>query len=103
MSWFWVFLAPIAVITLIDQGSKIKKLTKRVNRIEKQLKGSADMSRLLAELKGQKATVIIGGLGLEWEIQDLDEDWVRLSRTDKKGTVTTQLTRLEDIDSVTLK
>ncbi|WP_067193121.1 hypothetical protein [Streptococcus sp. DD10] len=103
MSLYGVCLALFAFVALIEQGSKIKKLTKRVRRLEKHEKGSSAMSRLLEELKGQKATVIINGFGMEWEILDVDEDWVKLTRTDKKGNVETQLKRVEDIQSVSLK
>ena len=36
------------------------------------------MSRLLEELKGQ--TVTVNGFRTEYEIMDIDEDWVKLSR-----------------------
>lgn len=42
------------------------------------------MSRLLEELKGQTATVLVSGVGFEYEILDIDEDWVKLSRENKK-------------------
>ena len=39
------------------------------------------MSRLLEELKGQTvSTVTVNGFGTEYEIMDIDEDWVKLSR-----------------------
>ena len=42
------------------------------------------MSRLLEELKGQTATVTVDGFGAEYEILDIDEDWVKLSRETNK-------------------
>lgn len=42
------------------------------------------MSRLLEELKGQTVTVTVNGFGTEYEIIDIDEDWVKLSRENKK-------------------
>lgn len=42
------------------------------------------MSRLLEELKGQTATVTVDGGGFEYEIIDIDEDWVKLTRVNHK-------------------
>ena len=56
-----------------------KRLNRRIRRLEKQVKGNQDMSRLLEELKGQTATVTVDGVGFEYEIIDIDEDWVKLT------------------------
>jgi len=38
----------------------------------------------------------------DWLVVDVDEDWVKLSKTDKKGQKKTKLMRIEDIRSVEL-
>ena len=38
----------------------------------------------------------------DWLVVDVDEDWVKLSKTDKKGQTKTKLMRIEDIRSVEL-
>ncbi len=55
------------------------------------------MSRLLEELKGQTATVTVDGVGFEYEIIDIDEDWVKLTRVNNKQQRETKLVRIEDI------
>lgn len=42
------------------------------------------MSRLLEELKGQTVTVTVNGFGTKYEIMDIDEDWVKLTRVNNK-------------------
>lgn len=86
----------------VSSEKKIKRLNKRINRLEKQVKGNQDMSRLLEELKGQTATVLVSGVGFEYEILDIDEDWVKLSRENKKKEKETKLVRIEDIQGIQL-
>ena len=69
---------------------------------EKQVKGNQEMSRLLEELKGQTATVTVDGFGAEYEILDIDEDWVKLSRETNKQQKETKLVRIEDIQDIQL-
>ena len=57
------------------------------------------MSRLLEELKGQTVTVTVNGFGTEYEIMDIDEDWVKLSRVIKQHRVT-KLVRIEDVELI---
>ena len=61
LSLFWLYF-------IQAQKKKIKRLNKRIRRLEKQVKGNQDMSRLLEELKGQTATVLVSGVGFEYEI-----------------------------------
>ncbi|MGF0070103.1 aspartyl-tRNA synthetase [Streptococcus orisratti] len=42
------------------------------------------MSRLITNLIGQKVNIVMEDGRLEWEILDVDGDWVYLERTDKK-------------------
>ena len=37
-----------------------------------------------------------------WLVVDVDEEWVKLSMTDKKGQTKTKLIRIEDIRSIEL-
>ena len=55
------------------------------------------MSRLLEELKGQTVTVTVDGFGAKYEILDIDEDWVKLTRVNNKQQRETKLVRIEDI------
>ena len=102
MGAIWILFIPFLVIIYASSEKKIKRLNKRIRRLEKQVKGNQDMSRLLEELKGQTATVLVSGVGFEYEILDIDEDWVKLSRENKKKEKETKLVRIEDIQDVQL-
>ena len=98
MNILWIISIPFLVMFYTSSEKKIKRLNKR----EKQVKGNQDMSRLLEELKGQTATVTVNGFGTEYEIMDIDEDWVKLSRENKKKEKETKLVRIEDIQGIQL-
>ena len=102
MGVIWILFIPFLVIVYASSEKKIKKLNKRIKRLEKQVKGNQDMSRLLEELKGQTATVTVDGVGFEYEIIDIDEDWVKLTRVNNKQQSETKLVRIEDIQDVQL-
>ena len=102
MGAIWILFIPFLVIIYTSSEKKIKKLNKRIKRLEKQVKGNQDMSRLLEELKGQTATVTVDGVGFEYEIIDIDEDWVKLTRVINKQQSETKLVRIEDIQGVQL-
>ena len=102
MGAVWIIFIPFLVIIYASTEKKIKRLNKRIRRLEKQVKGNQDMSRLLEELKGQTATVTVDGVGFEYEIMDIDEDWVKLTRVNNKQQSETKLVRIEDIQDVQL-
>lgn len=102
MNTVWIIFILFLVMFYTSSEKKIKRLNKRIKRLEKQLKGNQDMSRLLEELKGQKATVMVNGFGTKYEILDIDEDWVKLSRENKKKEKKSKLVRIEDIQGIHL-
>lgn len=102
MGAIWILFIPFLVIVYASSEKKIKRLNRRIRRLEKQVKGNKEMSRLLEELKGQTATVTVNGFGTEYEIMDIDEDWVKLSRENKKKEKETKLVRIEDIQDIQL-
>ena len=100
MGTVWILFIPFLVLIYTSSDKKIKRLDKRIKRLEKQLKGNQDMSRLLEELKGQTVTVTVNGFGTAYEILDIDEDWVKLSRETNKQQRETKLVRIEDIQGI---
>lgn len=102
MGAIWILFIPFLLIVYASSEKKIKGLNRRIRRLEKQVKGNKEMSRLLEELKGQTATVTVDGVGFEYEIMDIDEDWVKLSREINKQQRETKLVRIEDIQGVQL-
>ena len=102
MGAVWIIFILFLIIIYASSEKKIKRLNKRIKRLEKQVKGNQDMSRLLEELKGQTATVLVSGVGFEYEILDIDEDWVKLTRMNHKQQRETKLVRIEDIQGIQL-
>ena len=98
--WVWIFF-PFLVLIYSSQSKKIKRLEKRLKVIERKEKGNTEMSRLLKEMIG-RTPVIVGQLfGTDnWEVVDVDEEWVKLRRVDKKGKEKFKLQRIEDIQTV---
>ena len=98
--WVWIFF-PFLVLIYMSQSKKIKRLEKRLKVIERKEKGNAEMSRLLKELIGEKPTIIGELFGTNnWEVVDVDEEWVKLRSVDKKGKEKFKLQRIEDIQTV---
>ena len=102
MKYIWLSFIPLLFLIYTGSEKKIKRLNKRIKRLEKQLKGNKEMSRLLEELKGQTATVTVSGVGFEYEILDIDEDWVKLTCVNNKQQRETKLVRIEDIQGIQL-
>lgn len=92
---------PLMIIFYLDHTQKVKKLENKIKKLERKEKGNIDMSRLLKELIG-RTPVIVGQLfGTDnWEVVDVDEEWVKLRRVDKKGKERFKLQRIEDIQTI---
>ena len=98
--WVWSFF-PFLVLIYLSQSQKIKRLERRLKVIERKEKGNTDMSRLLKELIGRTPVIAGQVFGTDnWEVVDMDEDWVKLRRVDKKGKEKFKLQRIEDIQTV---
>ena len=92
---------PLMIIFYLDHTQKVKKLENKIKKFERKEKGNTEMSRLLKEMIG-RTPVIVGQLfGTDnWEVVDVDEEWVKLRRVNKKGKEKFKLQRIEDIQAV---
>ena len=92
---------PLMIIFYLDHIQKVKKLENKIKKFERKEKGNTEMSRLLKELIG-RTPVIVGQLfgTHNWEVVDVDEEWVKLRRVDKKGKEKFKLQRIEDIQTI---
>ena len=92
---------PLMIIFYLDHTQKVKKLENKIKKFERKEKGNKEMSRLLKEMIG-RTPVIVGQLfGTDnWEVVDVDEEWVKLRRVDKKGKEKFKLQRIEDIQTI---
>ena len=92
---------PLVIMYYIYHSQKVKKLENKIKRIEQKQKGNKEMSRLLKELIGKTPTIVGEVFGTDnWEVVDVDEEWVKLRRVDKKGKEKFKLQRIEDIQTV---
>ena len=92
---------PLMIIFYLDHTQKVKKLENKFKRIEQKEKGNTDMSRLFKELIGKNPTIVGQVFGTDnWEVVDVDEEWVKLRRVDKKGKEKFKLQRIEDIQTI---
>ena len=97
----WVVFILFMIFFYSNNSKKIKKLENKIKKLERKEKGNAEMSRLLQEMIGKKP--IITGVYIgpgNWEVVDVDEEWVKLRRVDKKGKEKFKLQRIEDIQTV---
>ena len=100
MMWALGFV-PLVIMYYIYHSQKVKKLENKIKRIEQKEKGNIEMSRILKELIGKKPTIVGQLFGTDnWEVVDVDEEWVKLRRVDKKGKEKFKLQRIEDIQTV---
>lgn len=70
-------------------------------QVKRKEKGNAEMSRLLQEMIGKEPIITGVYIGPDnWEVVDVDEEWVKLRSVDKKGKEKFKLQRIEDIQTV---
>ena len=92
---------PLMIIFYLNHIQKVKKLENKIKRIEQKEKGNTEMSRLLKELIGRTPVIVGQVFGTDnWEVVDVDEEWVKLRRVDKKGKEKFKLQRIEDIQTI---
>ncbi|HFV3364822.1 TPA: hypothetical protein ACH9CA_001299 [Streptococcus pneumoniae] len=98
----WVLVFILFMIFFYSNNSKkIKKLENKIKKLERKEKGNAEMSRLLQEMIGKEPIITGVYIGPDnWEVVNVDEEWVKLRSVDKKGKEKFKLQRIEDIQTV---
>ena len=92
---------PLVIMYYIYHSQKVKKLENKIKKLERKEKGNIEMSRLLQEMIGKKPIITGVYIGPDnWEVVDVDEEWVKLRSVDKKGKEKFKLQRIEDIQTV---
>ena len=107
MNAFLWFLLPMTFMVFIFGIDSSNKLKRMIKSLERKRKGNKTMSQFLKEMIGKKPTIMSESIGtnnwlVNWLVVDVDEEWVKLSMTDKKGQTKTKLIRIEDIRSIEL-
>ncbi|HGL7532832.1 TPA: hypothetical protein ACKB2Y_001031 [Streptococcus pneumoniae] len=84
-----------------NNSKKIKKLENKIKKLERKEKEDAEMSRLLQEMIGKEPIITGVYIGPDnWEVVDVDEEWVKLRSVDNTGKEKFKLQRIEDIQTV---
>lgn len=99
------FFGVMAFMLCLYYGDKVDKLSRQVKKLDKQGKGANQMSAIFKELVNQSVKLEMDdwvSTQEAWMVLAVDEDWVKIQRTDKKGQVLTKIVRLDDIKSVEL-
>ncbi|MDU2560408.1 MAG: hypothetical protein E7C98_06290 [Streptococcus mitis] len=97
----WIVFILFMILFYSNNSKKIKKLENKIKKLERKEKGNAEMSRLLQEMIGKKPIITGVYIGPDnWEVVDVDEEWVKLRSVDKEGKEKFKLQRIEDIQTV---
>lgn len=86
---------------MLGLPAKVRRLEKKVRKMERE--GGSDMSELLKQMEGAKCTIrLTSGAQLPGDclVLAVDEEWLKVRITCKKGDETTKLIRTEDIAEV---
>ena len=96
----------LAIMLFLSIMGKFKRLQSKVKRLDKKVKGENQMSQLIQKMLNQVAKITFDSsfeTAYTWTILEVDDDWVKLQRTDKKGKVFTKIVRLDDIKSIDIE
>ena len=89
-------------LLLLSTSSKVKKLSRKLKRLEKGSRGKEEMSALLKELVGKKCVLfreddIVLGMPEPCHVLAVDDEWLKVTETNKKGAETTRIVRIDMI------
>ena len=97
---FTILFFFIIIMYCLSEGYKIKKLTKRIKKIEKKDVNKI-MSRLIKELVGKECLITFEeGDEINCTIVDYDEEWLRITYSDKKEKHFNKVVRIDSIYDV---
>lgn len=84
---------------------RVKKLEQKLKKMQTKMKGEFKMAKILSELKNKKVSLKLEDSALiltDVLIEDMDEEWIKYSISDKKGKKTTKICRIDSVESVEL-
>ena len=106
------WLGLISIIILLYYSSypgKIKNLESKLKKLEKNMRREKSMSKILTELKDKKCILVSDECllidskrELQCTVLDVDDEWIKFSFVDKKGSVKSHIFRIESIERVEL-
>lgn len=102
-------VALLFLLCYIGYPGRVRKLERKIKKLETKLNGGVAMSKFISRLIGKKCILSVDGdlartdsSEFTCTILDSDEEWIEFSFTDKKGTSKTQLLRINSIDQIEL-
>ena len=103
MGWFSFFI----ILCYSSYPGKVKRLEKKVKKFERNKKGEGSMSKIISSLVGQvckieSEEVIFESLECNCTILEVDDEWVKILHTNKKGDTKIKILRIEDIKNIEL-
>lgn len=104
----WLGLISLAlIIPYSGYLNKINKLESKVKKLENKIRGEITMSRILSELINKKCILcsseaysLVSKSEINCTILEVDEDWVKINYTNKKGVNKTVIIKVESISKV---
>ena len=105
MEWF-AFSVFMIIIFYSYYPDMVRKLEKKIKKIERSAKGDLGMSKIISSLVGDKCKIMVNRsvLGPSTDdvvdILEVDEEWVKVSFRNKKGVNKTIVIRVEDINRI---
>lgn len=108
MEWVgWVCL--IIILCYSSYPGKVRKLERKVKKMEKKKEGGISMSKIISELIGKECKItieaemdIMGNNEVNAKVLEVDDEWIKFVYTDKKGSEKTKILRIDNIESVEL-
>lgn len=99
------FFCFVIIIMYSSYPAKVIKLERKVARLESKQKGDLTMSKMISDTIGKKCKFIHEDDSQDawiYTILDTDDEWVKVSYTDKKGVFKTEIIRIDSVKKVCL-
>ncbi|MBE6055025.1 MAG: hypothetical protein E7212_14205 [Clostridium sartagoforme] len=107
MEWIgWFSL--IIILFYSSYPGKVRKLEKKVKALKKKEKGDFKMSKIISSLVGERCKIetedgFFGdSMGVTANVLEVDDEWIKVSFTDKKGINKVKILRIESIHNIEL-
>ncbi len=102
---YFGLIAFVLVMAYSGYGARVRRLESAVKKLKRIQKGESEMSKLINSLVGQECKLTLAddfSSAVTGRVEDVDDDWLRVRCTDKKGRVTVRLISVGNIKGVEL-
>ncbi len=104
MEYFGVF-ALVMLLCYASYPSITRKLERKMRKMQYSMQEKLEMSKIITELIGKSCKITkADGVQIAEDtiILDADMDWVKLEKTNKKGSKTIEIIRIDAIEAIDL-